>query len=296
LIVRLLRLVLYLVIVAAVAWSVAALWIDGPWNRTLAAALGALGAAVSLAAPVMIRPWTAASVAAVVPVAVVLVWWVSISPSNDRNWQHDVARLPTAVIESDRIAIKNVRNAYPSPAAVAEHWETGRTTSAGSKASTSSSRTGGPRYIAHTIASWAFSDGKHVAVSIETRKERGEQVFLCRLRVSPELARALFLDYLAEINRLVTRPQWYNAVTHNCTTMIRRHAREVAPRNPFDWRILANGHVDELAYERRMVNTSLPFAELRRRSDITARARTAGGRPESAALVREGLPERPATD
>jgi hypothetical protein len=56
LIVRLLRLVLYLVIVAAVAWSVAALWIDGPGNRTLAAALGALGAAVSLAAPVMIRP------------------------------------------------------------------------------------------------------------------------------------------------------------------------------------------------------------------------------------------------
>ena len=82
-IVRLLRLVLYLVIVAAVAWSVAALWIDGPGNRTLAAALGA---AVSLAAPVMIRPWTAASVAAVVPVAVVLVWWFSIPPSNDRNW------------------------------------------------------------------------------------------------------------------------------------------------------------------------------------------------------------------
>jgi len=41
-----------------------------------------------------------------------------------------------------------------------------------------------------------------------------------------------------------------------------------------------------------MVNTSLPFAELRRRSDITARARAAGGRPEFAALVREGLPDR----
>ena len=50
-IVRLLRLVLYLVIVAAVVWSVAALWIDGPGNRTLAA----LVAAVSLAALVMIR-------------------------------------------------------------------------------------------------------------------------------------------------------------------------------------------------------------------------------------------------
>ena len=64
-IVRLLRLVLYLVIVAAVVWSVTALWIDGAGNRTLAAALGALVAAVSLAALVMIHPWTAASVAAV---------------------------------------------------------------------------------------------------------------------------------------------------------------------------------------------------------------------------------------
>ena len=151
-----------------------------------------------------------------VPVAVVLVWWFSISPSNDRNWQPDVARLPTAVIEGDRVAIKNVRNfAYPSPAAVAEHWET-RTYDLGRiEGFDLFIAYWGPRYIAHTIASWAFSDGKHVAVSIETRKERGEQVFLCRLRVSPELARALFLDYLAEINRLVTRPQWYNAVTHS---------------------------------------------------------------------------------
>ena len=37
-------------------------------------------------------------------------------------------------------------------------------------------------------------------------------------------------------------------------------------------------------------------AVLRRRSDITARARAAGGQPEFAALAREGLPERPARD
>ena len=32
----------------------------------------------------------------------------------------------------------------------------------------------GPTLLAHTIVSWEFDDGRHLAVSIETRKERGE--------------------------------------------------------------------------------------------------------------------------
>src|SRR6202035_2568939 len=105
----------------------------------------------------------------------------------------------------------------------------------------------GPTLIAHTIASWEFDDGRHLAISIETRKERGEtysalrgffrqyelvyvvadehdliglrtdyrgeQVYLYRLRVSAVPARALLVDYLQEINRLAEHPQWYNALT-----------------------------------------------------------------------------------
>jgi len=118
-------------------------------------------------------------------------------------------------------------------------------------------------------------------------------VYLYRLRGNPRLARALLLDYLAEVNRLARRPEWYNAVTHNCTTTIRHHAQQVAARNPFDWRILANGHLDEMGYERRMLNTSLPFPELRQRSNITARARAADGSADFSRLIRAGLPDRP---
>ena len=93
---------------------------------------------------------------------------------------------------------------------------------------------------------------------------RGENVWLYRLKtLRPEGPRALLLDYVASINALAERPAWYNALTDNCTTSIQRHARHLNPGgNPFDWRLLANGHMPELLYEQGRLDTSLPFDEL----------------------------------
>lgn len=324
-----LRVILYVVIVAVTAWSVAAIWIDGPKNRPLAAVLCLVVAAGALLLLILVRPWWWAGAAAALPFAVVLAWWLSIAPSNTRDWQPDVARLPSAVIEGNRVTIRNVRNfAYPSPTAVVERWET-RTYDLDKIVGFDMflSSWGAPG-IAHTISSWEFSDGRHLAISIETRKEKGEEysavlgffrqfelyyvvaderdvigvragargetLHLYRLRGSPAFARALLLDYLAEVNQLDRAPRWYNALTHNCTTQIRHHVEQIAPGNPFDWRILANGYLDRLGYERGQVNTSMPFEELRRRSDITARAKAAGDREDFSGVIREGLPDRPA--
>ncbi|MEI8190532.1 MAG: DUF4105 domain-containing protein, partial [candidate division NC10 bacterium] len=119
---------------------------------------------------------------------------------------------------------------------------------------------------------------------------RGERVYLYRLRVRPEAARALLLDYLQEVNRLAAAPRWYNAMTHNCTTAIRSHAQHVAAGRPWDWRILANGRVDELGYEQGRLDTTLPFAELKARSDITEKAKAAEAAPDFSRRIREGLP------
>jgi hypothetical protein len=185
----------------------------------------------------------------------------------------------------------------------------------------------GSPWIAHTIASWEFDDGQHLAISIETRREkhesysalrgffrqfelhyvvadeqdvvrlrtnhRGEDVYLYRLAAPPEKARAVLLDYLEEINRLARDPTWYNAATHNCTTTIRHHVQHVAPGNPWNWRILVNGQIDELGYMRGTINTSLPFAELRQRSAITGKAKAAGQDLRFSQRIREDLPERP---
>ncbi|HET9700387.1 MAG TPA: DUF4105 domain-containing protein [Burkholderiales bacterium] len=323
------RLLLWFALLLAIAWGAAALWIDGPATRWLAGLLAAGYVAVSLALAIRIRMFRGGLVVALVPLAVVLAWWFSIPPSNDRNWLPDVARPPVAEFRGSQVTVRNLRNFEyrASDSDFIEHWDT--------RSYDLDRLTGvdlflsywGPTLIAHTIMSWEFSDGSHLAVSIETRKEkgeeysavlgffrqfelyyvvaderdvigvrtnhRGEQVFLYRLRMPPERARALLVHYLEEVNRLARKPAWYNALTQSCTTTIEQNVKAVGVAFAFDWRVLANGRLDELLYERGSINRSLPFPELRARSDITAKAKAAGAAPDFSQRIREALPARP---
>ena len=84
-----------------------------------------------------------------------------------------------------------------------------------------------------------------------------------------------------------------NALTQNCTTTIWHHTKAVGAGPPLDWRLLANGYLVDLAYERGTVNTGIGLDEPKRRSDITLRACAASGREDFSQLFREGLPPRP---
>jgi hypothetical protein len=313
------------VVLALAAWSAACLWIDGPSSRVLAGLLAAGFSLVVLVVVALVRPIWRMWLAFALLFVGVQAWWLGIEPSNDRNWLPDVARPPTARFDGDRVTIENVRNFhYRSETDYDERWET-RTFDLSKLCGIDMflSYWGSPM-IAHTITSWAFEDGQHLAVSIETRKEqgeeysallgffrqfelyyvaaderdlirlrtnhRGEDVYLYRLETPLPLARALLVDYLEEMNRLAERPRWYNALTHNCTTTIRRHVRQVAPRNPFSWKILVNGYIDQLGYDRGTIDTSLPFEELRRRSAISEKGLAAGHVRDYSRVIREGLP------
>ena len=114
---------------------------------------------------------------------------------------------------------------------------------------------------------------------------------LYHLETKPEVARAILIDYVEEINRLADEPAWYNALTHNCTTNIRHHVQHVAPTDGImDWRVLVNGRLDELGYERGNVDTSLPFEVLRERSRVSERAKLAPDDSSFSAWIRKGLP------
>src|SRR5262249_8083488 len=104
------------------------------------------------------------------------------------------------------------------------------------------------------------------------------------------VARLVLLDYLKEVNRLKQRPEWYNALTSNCTTNIRGHTKPYAGNARFDWRILLNGQVDQMAYERGRLDQSLPFRELKTRSLINERAKAAPADETFSRRIREGLP------
>ena len=271
--------------------------------------------------------WRAATAYAVL-FAVVLWRWQAIEPSNERDWQLESARLAYATIDGERITLHNIRNfeyrtetdftpAYydktfdlrslDSVDVVTSYWM-------------------GPA-IAHVFLSFGFGGKDHVAISIEARKERGEgyssvrgffrqyelhyvvaderdvigvrtnyrrdppeEVYLYRLRGTPEAARRVFLDYVAEINRLKEQPEFYNTLITNCTSNIWLHSRVNPDHLPYSWKLLASGHVPELLYEHGKLDTRLPLAELQRRSLINPRAVAGGDGEDFSRRIRQGLP------
>jgi hypothetical protein len=179
--------------------------------------------------------------------------------------------------------------------------------------------------IAHTMLSFGFADGGFLCFSIETRKEVGEQysaikgffkqfeltyvvaderdvvrlrtnyrigedVYLYRLKAPMAFARNVLLDYLREVNSLRERPEWYRAMLTNCTTSILRHTTPFNPGARFDWRLIANGYLDEMLYERGQIDRALSFAELKQKSLINPRAQAADQAGDFSRLIRVGLP------
>jgi hypothetical protein len=126
-------------------------------------------------------------------------------------------------------------------------------------------------------------------VRLRTNFRQGEDAYLYRLNASPAKVRTLFLDYLRRVNSLRQQPEWYSALTHNCTTGIRTQ-RAASDRAPWDWRMLANGHADALLYERGAITTNLPLTELKERCHINPRAHAAGPIEDFSRQIREGVP------
>jgi hypothetical protein len=315
--------VLSILVALGLAWATLALWLDGPQSRALAGMLVVGLVLVIVLSLALIRPLLRGLTISLLPIVAVVLWWTSIAPSNNRNWTPDVARTARATFDGNRVTIQNVRNFnYRSENDYDQRWETRTYDLDRIQGLDLFISFWGPTEIAHTIVSWDFGDGQHLAISIETRKEkgesysalrgffrqyelyyvvaderdlvglrtnyRGEQVYLYRIRVPPAQARALLVDYLDEVNSLADHPEWYNALTQNCTTTIRGHTQHIGAAGSFDWRMLVNGHLDELLYERGQIDTTLPFADLKVRSDITDKAKAADDSPDFSAKIRQG--------
>jgi len=89
---------------------------------------------------------------------------------------------------------------------------------------------------------------------------------------------------------LKDNPEWYNEVTRNCTTTINRQlGADVHSKQPWDYRYLLHGTLDELHYDRgRLVTGGLTFPELKQREHINAAGKAAGLSPDYSTLIRAG--------
>jgi len=121
-------------------------------------------------------------------------------------------------------------------------------------------------------------------------REPREDVYVYRAQVPRENVRRLFLDYVRRINELKDHPAFYNTLTTNCTTNVLFHTRVNPNAPPLSWKVLLSGYTPQYAYELGRLDTTLPFAELRRRSRVNERAEAADGDPDFSRRIREGLP------
>jgi len=313
-----------LVLILASAWATAALYFDVriSWLRVPLAVAYPAGL---LVAWIFLKPRRRALAVTIGGFALVLGWWLSLKPSNERDWQPDVATLPYADFEGNRVTIHNIRNCdYRSETDFDVHYYDKTFDLDKLRSADLYMVYWGSPLIAHTMVSFGFEGGDYVCFSIETRKQhgdnysavkglfrqfeltyvvaderdvvrlrtnhrQGEEVYLYRLRATRERVRQLFLDYLHRANRLRQQPEWYNAMTDNCTTGIRTQ-RAAGDRAPWDWRMLVNGLGDELLYERGAISTNVPLAKLKDLGHINARAKAAGQSEDFSRLIRVGVP------
>ena len=102
----------------------------------------------------------------------------------------------------------------------------------------------------------------------------------------------LLLVYLARINELADRPEFYHLLSNSCTINIIRYANAAGRAGRLDIRHILNGLIDSYLYASGRVDTSLPFDELRRRSLINEAAHTADDAPDFSERIRVSLPTR----
>jgi hypothetical protein len=245
--------------------------------------------------------------------AVLATGCLTLRASNDRDWQPDVAILPSADIKGDLVTVHNIRNfAYRTetdytPAYYDKTFDLSRLASVDLVAVYWM----GPK-IAHIFLSFGFGGNDYLAISIETRKEVGEaystvkgffreyelyyvvaderdvirlrtnyrkdppeQVHLYRIHAPIEKGRRLFLEYMRQINALNRQPEFYNTLTTNCTTSIWLNSKVNPDHLPFSWKLLLTGYLPRYMYDEGKLDTSLPFEELQKRSLINERAQAA---------------------
>jgi hypothetical protein len=325
---------LVLTLIGATMWAVLAVYFgDSHYSvvRASVAAVFSLFGLVTLASLGFAR-WRKRLLAAYsILFVAILSWWLfAINPSNERQWQPDVAKLAYATFDGDTVTVHNIRNFdYRSefdyqPAYYTKTYDLNKLEGMDLIAVYWMGPT-----IAHTILSFNFGGHVHLAVSIEARKELSEgystikgffqqyeliyivaderdvirlrtnyrkdppeQVYLYPLHGPLQNARRLFLEYMKKINELNSKPEFYNTLLDNCTTAIWLNTRINPEHLPFSWKILLSGYVPEYLYESKLLDAGIPFLELQQQAHINSRAQAADHAVDFSTRIRAAI-EKP---
>jgi hypothetical protein len=259
-----------------------------------------------------------------------LGWWAGLKPSHERNWIPELAHLPQMSVAENQLTVTNLRHfTWRTESDYDQRWETRSYDLSRIRGADLFLSYWSGEAIAHLLLSFTFADSEPLTISIEIRREkgeewsalagffrnyemayvvaderdliglrtqaRGEDTRLFRLNTSPQQARELLLAYAADINRLAQEPRWYNTLTTNCTTVVYHLVGQVAPAwkfsLPLDPRVLLSGYLPGYLRDIGSVRQDMPLDELVKLSHIGEKARSLKpDSPEFSRVIREGVP------
>ena len=230
-----------------------------------------------------------------------LVWWLSQEPSNDRPWAPGFTQVPSAEIAGDTITLHNVRNTeYRTLDDCTVRYETRTYRLSHLTGVDALLLTWGSPWMSHPMFVFDFGADGRVCVSVEvryrvgqpfsffrslyrqqelmyvvsderdailrrTRCLEGHDLYLYRLHPTPLTLRDFLFEDLTTINGLAAAPRWYHGLTNNCTTSLYLQGQQ---RMVWDWRMLFNGSLDRLMWDRGLLDPSQPFETLKAQSWI----------------------------
>jgi hypothetical protein len=250
-----------------------------------------------------------------------------IAPSNFRDWRPEQSVLPQTEFQGQQVTVHNVRNCkyfandvymvdYYDKTIDLEHVEGVDFIVVPFK---------GMAALAHVMISFQIAkpDGTrdHLAVSVETRKEReeiynpvkgstnayelmyvvaderdviqyrtnynGEDVYLYHTVATPEASKALLVDVLTRANQVAKQPEFYDTLTNNCTSNIVQHVNRIKPnRIVADYRVLLPGYSDALAYDEGLIEKHGTFPETKQAAYVNPMAQRYAGREDFSEMIR----------
>lgn len=238
-------------------------------------------------------------------VLMINVFYLCIPATNDRLWLPSWSRLPYGQLEGNTLVIENVRDfSYRTPDDFDVRYKTGRY----DLDKLQSLYFGvchwdGIKLISHTMLSFGFEGGEYLALSAETRLAEGdkqgslpglfkqfgyqyifatepdifalrtnyrhEDLYLYKVVLSPEKIRIILLDFVLRANALHEHPEFYNTLTHNCTSGLLPSVEKALPLAHYNPTILLNGLLDRRMFQNGWILESYPFSSFEKYKEFS---------------------------
>lgn len=243
--------------------------------------------------------------------------------SNQREWEEHQKILPHAKVSKNKVEFKNIRNfKYKSEYDFTIRYYD-KTYNLNDLKSVDYIIVPIAKFgIAHTFLSFGFKGGNYLAISIESRREKGERfspwqglfnryeliylwadekdvidlrvnhrnnkVYLYPIEASPNKVKSLFLDMVKKTNKLYKKPEFYNSITKSCSTTLVKHINKIAPKRiPFDPRIIFTKSSDALAYKLGLIKNDKPLSQKRKQFLINKAAKKFSKSKDFSVKIRE---------